>query len=114
MRFSDEDIRFELDRNLGWLREEDKPGVEGGLYESLFVQRDEDTYVPPRPEVTRNPSEYNVNIPRKTISQPERDSLKMTPGQAFIGKTASGVGTAKRTRKRVRQTTDLQRSLNIS
>ena len=118
IRFKEHEIKSVLDQNPGWLRDADKPGVAGGVYESLNLgwedQEDHDTTRPESPTVTRTPSEYNVPIDRETISQPDRESLKMTPGQAFVGKTARGVNKAKRTRRRVRQTTDLQRSLNIS
>ncbi len=118
IRFKDKEIKSVLDQNPGWLRDADKPGVAGGVYESLNLgwedQDDHDTTKPESPRVTRIPSEYNVAVDRETISRPERDSLKMTPGQAFVGRTARGMETAKRTRRRVRQTTDLQRSLNIS
>lgn len=118
IRFKEHEIKSVLDQNLGWLRDADKPGVAGGVYESLNLgwedQEDHDTTRPESPTVTRIPSEYNVPIDRETILQPDRESLKMTPSQAFVGKTARGVNKAKRTRRRVRQTTDLQRSLNIS
>ena len=118
IRFKEHEIKSVLDQNPGWLRDADKPGVAGGVYESLNLgwedQEDHDTTRPESPTVTRTPSEYNVPIDRETISQPDRESLKMTPSQAFVGKTARGVNKAKRTRRRVRQTTDLQRSLNIS
>ena len=118
IRFQEHEIKSVLDQNPDWLRDEDKPGVSGGVYESLELAGihapDHDTWKPQAPTVTRNPSEYNVDIERERITQPTRDSLKINPGQAFLGKTARGYEQAKRTRRRVRQTTDLQRSLNIS
>ena len=118
INFKEHQIKSVLDQNPDWLLDADKPGVAGGVYESLNLGW-EDSYVhdptsPDSPTVTRTSSEYDISIGRETISQPDRESLKMTPGQAFVGKTARGVNKAKRTRRRVRQTTDLQRSLNIS
>ena len=84
------------------------------MYESLYISQDQDDWTPGSPTVTRNPSEYDVRRERIPQTRDIKDSLKINTGDSFVGKTARGVETAKRTRRRVRQTTDLQRSLNIS
>ena len=112
--FREEEIKGVLDNNLAWLRSGDRPGVEGGVYESLYISQSQDDWTPGSPRVTRNPSEYDVRRTRIPQTRDIKDSLKINTGDSFVGKTARGVETAKRTRRRVRQTTDLQRSLNIS
>ena len=112
--FEESEIKEALDKNLNWLKKKDKPEVEGGLYESLYISKDLDDWTPDLPTVTYNPSEYDVKREREIVTRDAKDSLKINTGESFVGKTARGVETAKRTRRRVRQTTDLQRSLNIS
>ena len=121
LNYPDVQIKSVLDENLDWLRDANLPkhlgGTMTGVYESLNLTGGDtpvhDPYSPESPEVTRTPSEYNVNITRDIIDKPSRDSLKITPGQAFVGKTARGVSKAKRTRRRVRETKDLARKAHI-
>ena len=130
LRFSDEEIKSVLDEesNQDWLKASDKPGVHGGLYENLDIPypETEDPWVPSPPTKTTTPSEFNVDIERSTVAAIDRESLKIGSIETFVGKRARGMERAKdlgrRTneqgkkikRKKLRQTTDLQRSLNIS
>ena len=130
LRFSDEEIKSVLDveSNQDWLKDHDKPGVQGGLYENLDIPypETEDPWVPSPPTRTATPSEFNVDIERSTVGAIDRESLKIGSIETFVGKRARGMERAKdlgrRTneqgkkikRKKLRQTTDLQRSLNIS
>ena len=117
MGFSDVQIASVLDDNQGWLRSGDRAGVAGGVMESLELTGDDtpihDTTRPQAPTITNTASVYDVEITRETIAEPTRDSLDLTPGEAFVGRRARGADRALRTRRRVRQTTDLQRSLNV-
>ena len=124
LNFQDVEIRSVLDQNMGWLRDANLPLSQGGsptgVYESLQLTGVDapphDTKKPGSPTVTRNPSQYDVDIERTVIGQPDRDSLKINPGQALTTKAARGIK-AKRPRKKYKQTTDLSResrNLNIS
>ena len=114
IKYPDEQIRNVLDLNPDWLRDEDKPGAAGGVYESLSIGM---SITPPEPgSITVNrpaASEYNTVRSRQTPLKPTEDefenitdSLKMSG--SFVSKTARG-SKRRRPAKKYKQTKDLSR-----
>ena len=104
MGFTELEISDWIDTNQGTLRDADKPGVVGGVYESIDrgIARN-------RTSISRD--QFLRERVTPTIGESD---LKIKTAAPLIHKAARGVERAKRTRPQYKQTTDLARSsLNI-